>query len=305
MDTRNSENKRRLRLSLILATIALFLAGCDLKITDLTPSSMKANPSNVYTITTQVRVKNSAVREGTVQPEVVIDGRAQPMSPAPGNPNLYEYDYQMSPGRNSATYYILVKYDKKTASKSNVTKETYTELSSFAVEQRYSVELEVDRAPVGAKVAILGRGFTRDDKVLVGGTPAATRLESATSLAFYVPTIAEGRNYEVKVLGLNGELPAGFLRVDGSQIRVTFSDAPLSEGERRTIAFMIPQAAPPGGLRVDVTTDIPESVIMPEVMIPSGSRSTSVSIEGGRPGQGSLFVEVPGYNEIVLPVTVR
>jgi hypothetical protein len=59
-----------------------------------------------------------------------------------------------------------------------------------------------------------------------------------------------------------------------------------------------------GGLLVDVTTDIPESVIMPEVIIPQGSNTTTVSVEGGRPGTGSLFIRGPGVRELTVPITV-
>jgi hypothetical protein len=54
-----------------------------------------------------------------------------------------------------------------------------------------------------------------------------------------------------------------------------------------------------------VTTDIPASIIMPEVIIPGGQRSTSVTIEGGEPAQGNIFVEVQGYSEVILPVTIN
>ena len=52
-------------------------------------------------------------------------------------------------------------------------------------------------------------------------------------------------------------------------------------------------------------TDIPESIIMPEVFIPEGARSVNVPVEGGIPGVGKLFVEVPGLKTVVIPVVVR
>ncbi len=303
MDTRNSKSNRRRWLALALAPVMLFLAGCNIKLVDLTPTTMKANPSRAYTITAQVKVKNNAVIDGTVIPEIVIDGRAHAMVRAPGSDSLFEYDYQMPPGRNAATYYLLVRYQRKTAS-ATVNKEIFTETKTFTVENRYSVELEVNRAPVGTRVAILGRGFTRDDKVIVGGTPTVTEVESSTSLAFYVPSLPAGRNYNVSVLGLNGELSAGALRIDASTIRVSPSSLNLREGQRLPLAFSIPTEAPPGGLVISVTTDIPDSVIMPEVVIPAGQRSTSIRVEGGSPDTGNLYVELPGYAEVVIPVTV-
>ena len=304
MAKQNSKTNRRNWLTLGMASVALFLAGCNVKLVDLTPSTLKANPSHAYSITAQINVKNNAVIAGSLAPEIVIDGKAHTMSRVPGSESLWEYDYKMPPGRNRAVYYYLVRFQRKTAS-AVVTKEIYTEPKTFSVENRYSVELEVNRAPVGTRVAVLGRGFTRDDKVIVGGTPALTQVESATSIAFYVPSLPQGRNYNVSVLGLNGELSAGTLRIDASQIHVSHPPLNMTEGRRLPITFTIPSEAPPGGLLITVTTDVPDSVIMPEVIIPAGTRSTTIRVEGGEAGSGNLYVELDGYSEVVIPVTVR
>jgi hypothetical protein len=63
--------------------------------------------------------------------------------------------------------------------------------------------------------------------------------------------------------------------------------------------------APSGGLYLNVTTDIPNSVIMPEVIIPEAARTVSISIQGGEPGTGSLYVQGAGMNELVIPITVQ
>lgn len=303
MDTKNSKTNRRTWLALVLMPITLFLAGCDIKLTDLTSQTLKANPSNAYTITVQVHLKNKAVVYGSVRPEVIIDGQAHAMTPSPNGNDLYEYDYSMPAGRSSAAYYILVRYQRKRAT-ATVNKEVLTEVRTFNVENRYSVELEVNRAPVGTRVAVLGRGFTRDDKILIGGTPAVTQVESSTSIAFYVPSLPEGRNYNVSVLGLNGELSAGTLRIDASSIRVSPSSLNISTGRRSGLLFSIPNVAPPGGLVITVTTDAPDSVIMPEVIIPAGQRSVSIVVEGGEAGSGNLYVELGGYSDVVIPITV-
>lgn len=304
MDTRISKINRRSWLAALLAPIALFLAGCELKLVDLTPETLKANPSQTYTITARVKVKNTAVVEESIKPEVIIDGQAVPMTQATGGGSIWEYDYRIPEGRNTAAYYILVRYQIRN-SNGAVSKEDYTDIRQITIERRYSVELEVDRAPVGTRVAVLGRGFTRDDQVLVGGVPAEANFESATSLAFFVPALPPGRSYEVVVIGASGgQLEAGSIRVDGSQIRVSPGSLELSEGQRLPLAFSIPTGAPPGGLTVSVTTDVPNSVIMPEVFIPANERSTSITIEGGAPGTGSLFVEASGYSEVVVPIRV-
>jgi len=307
MDSSESKSKRRRWLNAVLIPIALFFAGCNLKVIDLTPSSMKANPSNVYTITAQIKSKSSTIIDGSLRPEVIIDGKAFPMTRAPGADDLFEYDYRMPNGRNKAAYYLLVRYDVK-AENGFRPQEIFTALSNLSVENRYTVELEVDRAPAGSKIAILGRGFTSGDKVLVGGAPARTQLDSPTSLSFYVPNIPEGRNYEVKVIDGTQEIYVGNLRIDASErglVEVSPGELILTPGGRRPLLFKIPEIAPPGGLDVIVTTDVPKSVIMDRVRIEDGQRTTSIFVQGGEPGTGNLFIEVPGYPEVAIPVTVQ
>lgn len=79
----------------------------------------------------------------------------------------------------------------------------------------------------------------------------------------------------------------------------------LDSGQRGTVAFRLPEAAPPGGLLLRITTDIPGSIIMPEASIPEGERSVNVPMEGGDPGQGSLYVEAEGCRSVTIPVSVR
>ena len=304
MDTTASKSTHRNWLICLLAPLVLTMAGCNINVIDLTPSTMKANPSNVYTITAQIKVKNSSVIKESLRPQIVIDGKVHPMSLAPGSTNLFEYDYRMPSGRSEAAFYMLVHYDQKIENGAT-TKEIVTELNRFSVENRYTVELEVNRAPVGTRVAVLGRGFTQTDKILVGDTPAATRFDSSTSLSFYVPSLPEGRGYAVKVMGISGEIIAGTLRIDSSRVSVRLQPSTIAKGQSSLLVFTIPEEAPPGGLQIDVQTDIPDSVIMDFVRIEAGQRSTSIPVEGGSPGSGNLFITIPGYSEVVVPITVN
>ena len=212
MDTLASKTNKRNWLISLIAPLALIMAGCDVSVIDLTPSTIKSNPSNVYTITAQIRIKNSAVVAQSLRRKSSSMDKLHPTTRAPGSDILFEYDYRMPVGRTEAAYYMLVQFDRKTTD-GVASNEIVSELSRFAVESRYSVELEVNRAPVGSRVAVLGRGFTRDDKILIGDTPAATRFDSSTSLSFYVPSLPEGRGYEVKVIGISGEMYAGSLEL--------------------------------------------------------------------------------------------
>ena len=59
-----------------------------------------------------------------------------------------------------------------------------------------------------------------------------------------------------------------------------------------------------GGLLLDLTTDVPESVIMPEILVPQGQTSVTINVQGGRPGSGSLFLKGYGAGELSVPITV-
>ena len=75
-------------------------------------------------------------------------------------------------------------------------------------------------------------------------------------------------------------------------------------GERQNLTFTLPSPAPVGGTLLDVTTDVPESVIMPEVVVPAGQTSVTVSVEGGRAGAGSLFLKGFGSGEVNVAIKV-
>jgi hypothetical protein len=153
-------------------------------------------------------------------------------------------------------------------------------------------------------VTVLGRGFNDGDIVYVGDAAAQTIYRSTNSLSFVVPPLPAGQNYSVTVGQPSIGLAVGTLRVDQGALRVDPSALRLTTGQRRMLVFSIPTSAPPSGLTIDVTTDIADSVIMPEVRIPGGEQSVSVGVEGGSPGSGSLFVSAPGFGEISVPITV-
>jgi hypothetical protein len=78
----------------------------------------------------------------------------------------------------------------------------------------------------------------------------------------------------------------------------------LVPGQKQSVTFTVTHPAPAGGLLLDVTTDVPESVIMPEVVVPEGQSSVTVTVEGGKPGTGSLFLKGYGNGEVSIPVSV-
>jgi hypothetical protein len=287
------------------ATLALLLlSGCDaVVLTNLTPASLPENPSQIYTITLRATPKVEAVVPGSVKPHIVIDGQNYAMTKSSLADGLYEFDYQLPAGREEIAYYFLVNFEVETNG-NQVAREAYTEINRARIVHRYVLSLEVNRGPVGARISVLGRGFTPQDILYFDNTPARTVFESPNALSLFVPALEANRNYRIMLGSAAGNSPVGTFRIDASSLNVSPAALTLHTGERQTLTFTVPNAAPPGGLLLDVTTDIPESVVMPEVIVPQGQTSVTITVEGGKPGSGSLFLKGYGAGEVNVAITV-
>jgi hypothetical protein len=287
------------------ASLALILlGGCTaMSLTNLTPSTLPANPSGIYTFTLRVTPKATTVVQDSIAPHIVVGAENHDMTKSSSIPGIYEFDYRLPAGQDNIGYYFLVNY--QTEGNGVVDdRQAYTELEHATVVGRYVVSLEVNRGPVGARIGVLGRGFTPQDLVGFDGTPVRTVYESPTSLGFYVPAMTPGRAYHVTVSGSTGNSDVGTFKIDSSDVTASPASLALTPGEKQSLTFTITHAAPAGGLLLDVTTDVPQSVIMPEVVVPEGQMSATVTVEGGKPGTGSLFLKGYGNGEVTVPVTV-
>jgi hypothetical protein len=287
------------------AAVALAaLCGCTtVTLTNLTPSSLPENPSGIYTFTLRVTPKSSAVDDASIAPHIVVGAESHDMKKSDVSSQIYEYDYRLPPQQNAIGYYYLVDYTAENNGSSD-SRQAFTGLQHAAIVSRYVVSLEVNRGPVGARIGVLGRGFTPQDLVAFDGAPVRTVYESPTSIGFFVPALAPGKTYRVSLSSSAGNSPVGTFRVDSSDVTVDPAALTLTPGQKQTLTFTVTQPAPAGGLLLDVTTDVPESVIMPEVVVAEGQTSVSVSVEGGKPGSGSLFLKGYGSGEVTIPVTV-
>jgi hypothetical protein len=240
----------------------------------------------------------------SIQVSVVIDGQDQAMKKSADTTDVYEYDYLLPAGRDEASYYFMVhyRYNSDTPAKSN---EMYSDLQHLKVERRYARPIEANRGPVGSRVSIAGRGFTAQDVVYLDTTPARTVFESPNSLSFFVPAVEPNRNYNVAISsGLGSTLSVGTFRADATGASVSPTSLAMRSGDNVAVTFTVPNAAPQGGLLLDVTTDIPESVIMPEVVVPEGATSVVINVQGGKPGSGALYLKGFGQGELSIPVAV-
>lgn len=293
------------RASLFGALIALgFLTGCQtMTITNMTPDTVPANPSQIYTITAAFTpAKPTNIDPDKTRARIVIDGQIHEMTRAAAA-NVWEFEYQLPPGRTSASYYFITEYGHKDAPPTAQPGEVTSELMHLNVAGRYVLRPEASRAPVGARVSVLGAGFTPQDVVYFDQTPTRTVFESPSSISFFVPAVPTGQSYHLRVAGGGETLQVGSFRVDAISFSVSPSALTLRSGEQQALTFTIPQAAPAGGMLIDVKTDIPESVIMPEVIVPAGQSSVTIALQGGKPGSGSLFFK-SSAGETSVPLTV-
>jgi len=321
MQNNRFSHARRIFLGLG-AALCLTLAGCyTAAITNLTPQTFPENPSQIYSISARIVPRDSGYVQGTLVPTLVIDGQSLVLKKSPLGEDIYEIDYQVPAGRSDLNYYIQINYQVQHSTGLTASREDYTPLQHSQILNRYVLSIEANRGPVGALVGVLGRGFTPNDIVYFDETPVRTVFESAKSVGFYVPGLDANRNYRVSIGNGSSQTPVGTFRIDGpvgsestssgfsapnaGALLVSPSALNLKKGEKVTVTFTSPVAATSGGLLVDVTTDVPESVIMPEVIIPQGSNTTTITVEGGRPGTGSLFIKGPGVKELNVPITVK
>ncbi|MEK9632944.1 MAG: hypothetical protein VW622_03800, partial [Opitutae bacterium] len=132
-----------------------------------------------------------------------------------------------------------------------------------------------------------------------------TRFLSENELRFTVPALAAGIDYPVQLIGgPHGALDIGNFRIDESVIGVVPSSLEIKSGDSATLLFKIDFEAPESGLAIDVKTNIPNSVIMPEASISQGNKTVNIPIRGGEPGEGKLVVTALGYQPVEVPIRV-
>mgnify|MGYP003676010616 CR=1 FL=1 len=296
---------RRIWQWLGLTAALLLFTGCDdLVITNLTPSTLPANPSQIYTFSAKFDPKSRGFVDSSLDPQIVIDGKIHRMDASPVGGDVWEFDYQIPAGRTEVSYYFLATYDVSFGG--NVTlRESYSEVTTATLRNRQVLSMIANRGPVGARIGIVGQGFTAQDVVTLNGQPTRTIFESVNALSFFVPAVSPARNYQVVVTSPMGNQPVGTFRVDPIGVEVFPASLNLGQGQTQSVTFTIPQSAPAGGLLLDITTDVPDSVIMSEVVIPAGSNSVTVPVRGGLPGSGNLYLTGFGGGEVVIPLTVR
>ena len=294
------------------AALLFFVAGCQSLIQNKTPAKIEANASDLYTF--RVKVDESLLNaiQGTVNVGIVINGETHAMQRDPdGGKYDWMFDYPVPSTVSDVPYYFVVTYyamqggnETKVVKFSTDSTPDHKPFSSI-ITNRYVIRISSPRSPVGATIAVVGQGFTDADKIVVGDVEAETSLVSHNHLNFVVPQLPADKTYKVVLRTMDGDSPAGSLRIDPSTIGVQPNDIKIASGDSIPITFFIDSPAPSGGLTIDVQTAIPASVIMPVVVIPEGQRSVSVTIQGGQPGSDYLVNSAEGYEKARIPIAVE
>ena len=300
-------NQAKFRLTFLIAIIGLgFLSSCrQPTFINLTSQNISQNPSGIYTLQTEVDIQDRRVLKDSVSVSVVVGGESIPMVVDPVNSALWSCDYKLPQGFDEATYYFQVNYSTKLNSGATKPGEIKSDLQVFRLENRYVGNLAAYRGPVGVEIAVQGRGLTKYDSITFGDKKTQTRYLSENELRFTVPALPSGIDYPVQLIGgPHGALDIGNFRIDKSPLGVVPSSLEIASGDSANLLFKIDYEAPSGGLDIEVKTNIPESIVMPEAKISEGDRTINIPVQGGAPGEGKLIITAPGYDSVEIPIRV-
>lgn len=290
-----------------IALASLFFAACS-SITNITPDTVPENPSRTYTLSMSAYINDGSIIQKSIDPIVVIDGTPRKMkavSELEGK-RFYEYEYTMPTDRQEAKYYFTLKYKSDMGSNGIVEKQIFSrDVYKLQPATRYVMSLQYDRGPVGAVIPVLGRGFDKLDKVYIGGVLADTKCISRTTLNFTVPSLQAGQSYDVEVRNNVTSIWVGQFRIDSGNLLVSPAQINIESGESLNMVFDLGFKAPEGGFEIDVKTNIPSSIVMPEVVVPTGKSSVVVPVKFTVPAKGALYINAKGFNEKIVPISVN
>jgi hypothetical protein len=283
-----------------------FLSSCQQpNFINLTSKNVSQNPSGIYTLQTEIEVQDRGVKIDTLEVFAVVGGEKLVMVQDDLNPELWSCDYKLPTGFDEATYYYEANYASVLDNGNIANRRVTSDLQVFRLENRYVGNLASYRGPVGAEIAVQGRGLTKYDVIKVGEQDASTRYLSENELRFVVPALPSGIDYPVKLSGgAHGALDIGNFRVDESRLKVSPSSLEIQSGDTATLLFKIDYEAPAGGLPIDVKTNIPNSIIMPEAVIAEGDMTVNIPVQGSEAGEGKLVINAPGFEGAEVSVKV-
>ncbi|MDR1528724.1 MAG: IPT/TIG domain-containing protein [Puniceicoccales bacterium] len=291
----------KLPLVIFLCAVTFGVSGCNSMIRNNTPSQIPQNSSEIYTITMSINPDGTYSIPNSYSARIVIDGETHKMNK--NNDFEYSYDYTRSADQHRVNYYYEIDYKRKVHG--NVREKfKRSKLYSSTIVNRYVIGFESNRGIPGSTVTLLGRGFERGDYVEIDGVSCETTFVSPNSLSFVVPILANGNKHHAKLVSDNGDIGLGIFHIDRVSFLTNLSSINLESGEKQVLVITINFDAPQEGIVIDATTNIPDSIIMRDIFIPVGARSTSVVIQGGVAGSGMLYLTAAGFEELKIPAEI-
>ena len=292
-------------LYLVITIIALTINGCSYNtFINYTPEIVPQNSSKIYKISMKPNLQNTSIEKQSFEASVVIEGFEHKMEKSFLDNTVFEYNYKMLSNKSEAKYFFKVKYQVDIMG--NVTnKERLSEFYNIQLTNRYIIAMESSRGLVGTMVPIVGRGFTRNDIVEVGGVIAKTHYVSPNNLVFLVPILPANYIYPVTLKSIGERRKISDFLVDISNFNVKPSEIQIQSKEKGIITVSAEHAAPRGGIYIQISKDSPCNILIPkEVTIPSGSCSINIPFQGESIGSGTLYLNATGFCEQKISFTI-
>ncbi|MDR1433527.1 MAG: hypothetical protein LBI61_04335 [Puniceicoccales bacterium] len=232
---------------------------------------------------------------------IVINGEVHRMNRS--GPREYVYNYKRGTGPHKASYYYELDYVEKQHGHAR-SKFERSKLYDLVIANRYAIGFESNRGIPGSQCTLIGRGFEEGDCVEIGSVRCRTTFNSQNSLSFTVPMLSASGKHHARLVSDNGDIGLGNFTIDPMNFCANLSRIDLASGEKQALVICTDFPAPEGGIAIDVTTTIPDSVIMRDIFIPAGARSATAVVRGGISGSGMLYLTAGGFEELRIPVEV-
>jgi hypothetical protein len=286
---------------LLGASLVCFLGCAHVHIKNATPEVLPVNASGVYPLTMDFSMLSSGVNERSVVARICVDGRKMSMKRI--SRGRYSYEYRMPADRASVPYFFEVNYSRQTdAGIQHICEKSPT--YQLLLSDHYALGMDTQRGTPGTIVTIIGRGLREGDAVYVNDQAVETRYISPTSIQFRIPPLAADRYYIVELADSHETLPVGEIFIDRGIIKTSPRALEIPKGQSVELVINLSSTALGNGVEVEVTTDIPDAIFVPDVVVRGGKSSTTAIIEGAEPARGTLFLRADGFMETAVPVVV-
>ncbi|MDR3143975.1 MAG: hypothetical protein LBT64_00550 [Puniceicoccales bacterium] len=295
-------------MKLVRNFLLIFLLGCGLAATGCssiirndTPRHLPQNSSEIYTLVMHVDNNGIYMMPNSCSARIIVDDEIHEMEHC--NACGFAYDYKRPPDKFNSTYCYEIDYRTKVNGKVRNKFERSIPYNLF-ITNRYVVGFETNRGVPGATETLLGRGFEAEDRIEIGGITCKTAFVSPNSLSFIIPLTGRSGDHRARLVSNGGDIGLGDFRIDSLPLSVSADSISLAVGERMNFSVSVAVEAPEDGIQISVTTNIPDSIIMGDIVIPAGAKSASAAIHGGADGAGMLYISAGGFDELKIPIEV-